>query len=163
LSQEIKKYFAFIKKNKSTYLVFGKQLLISEVAGLVVGILVAEGLSAYFFFDKKIDVPLYSGIGDYAASILAFLVIYYHDNKRYYKEDKGLLRIGKIIKSAFSIWTSVIIADIAYIICRPYLHYLLMIYGLETGIAATIAHFAAFGIFNTVAILSRSMVDYIRN
>ena len=92
-----------------------------------------------------------------------FLAIYYQDNKGYYREDDKSKRIGKIIKSAFRIWPSVVVADIAYIISRPYIHYLLMINGLEGGIAATIAHFIAFGIFNAIAIFSKSIVDYVRS
>jgi len=38
-----------------------------------------------------------------------------------------------------------------------------MVYGLEAGMAATIAHFVAFGLFNIIAILSRSIVDYVRS
>jgi hypothetical protein len=159
--QEIRRYIVFLAKNKTTYLVFGKELAISEIAGLLVGVIVAE-VSAYFLFDKKVDVSLYSAIADYAASIVCFIVIYYQDNKRYYREDKSE-RIIKVIKSAFRIWPSVIIADIAYIICRPYIHYLLMVSGLETGVAATIAHFVAFGIFNVIAIFSKSVVDYVRS
>jgi len=36
-----------------------------------------------------------------------------------------------------------------------------MIHGLETSIAAIIAHFVAFGLFNIIAILSKSIVDYV--
>lgn len=75
LIQEIIRYFAFIRKNKRVYLVFGRQLVISEIAGLVAGVLVAEGISGYFFFNKKIEVSLYSGIADYAASILSLVCI----------------------------------------------------------------------------------------
>ncbi len=160
--QEIRRYIVFLAKNKAAYLVFGKQLAISEIAGLLVGIIVAE-ISSYFLFNKKVDVSLYSGIADYAASIVCFIVIYYQDNKRYYREDDNSKRIRKIIKSVFRIWPSVIIADVAYIICRPYIHYLLMISGLETGVAATIAHFVAFGIFNVIAIFSKSVVDYVKS
>jgi hypothetical protein len=39
----------------------------------------------------------------------------------------------------------------------------LLVSGLEAGVAATIAHFAAFGVFNGVAILSRSIIDYLRS
>jgi hypothetical protein len=160
--QEIRKYIAFVGRNKTAYIAFGKQLAISEIAGLLVGVIVAE-LSAYFLFDKKVDVTFYSGIADYAASIVCFLAIYYQDNKEYYREDDNSKRIGKIIKSALRIWPSVVLADIAYIISRPYIHYLLMINGLESGIAATIAHFIAFGIFNVIATFSKSIVDYLRS
>jgi len=33
---------------------------------------------------------------------------------------------------------------------------------LETGIAAMIAHFLAFGIFNIVAVISKRIIDYTR-
>jgi hypothetical protein len=161
LIQEIRRYVVYLSKNKTNYFVFGKQLAISEIAGLVIGVIIAE-ISAYFLFDKKVDVSIYSGIADYAASIVCFFVIYYYDNKRYYIEYKKSERIKKVVKSTLRIWPSVVIADVAYIISRPYIHYLLMVSGLESGVAATIAHFAAFGIFNIIAIFSKSMVDYVR-
>jgi hypothetical protein len=160
--QEVRRYIIFLTKNRTTYLVFGKQLAISEIAGLVMGVIVAE-ISAYFLLDKKVDVSLYSGIADYAASIVCFFVIYYHDNKRYYIEYDKSERIEKVLKNTLRIWPSVAIADVAYIICRPYIHYLLMIFGLESGMAATIAHFVSFGIFNIIAIFSKSIIDYIRS
>jgi hypothetical protein len=160
--KEIRSYISFLAKNKAKYLVFSKQLAISEVAGLLAGIFAAE-VSSYFLFDKNIDISLYSGIADYAASIICFIAIYYHDNKKYYIDDYKRERIKKIIKSALHIWPSIALADIAYIISRPYIQYLLMVYGLEAGMAATIAHFIAFGLFNIIAILSRSIVDYARS
>src|SRR5262249_6810368 len=98
------------------------------IAGLVMGIIVAD-ISAYFLYDKKADISLYSGITDYAASIVCFFVMYYHDNKRYYIEYGKPERIKQILKSMLCIWPSVALADIAYIISRPYIHYLLMIHG----------------------------------
>lgn len=37
-----------------------------------------------------------------------------------------------------------------------------LVIGGLAGVAATITHFAAFGVFNGVAILSRSIIDYIK-
>jgi hypothetical protein len=61
------------------------------------------------------------------------------------------------------LWPSVVAADVAFIIVRPSLHYLSLSFGLEAGVAATLAHFLAFGVFNLVAIFSRSLVDYARH
>jgi hypothetical protein len=156
--ESIKNYLAFVRKNKSDYLLFNKQLVFSEIAGLVFGLIAAEASKSF----SKIENSLYSGIIDYCASIGFFFIIYYYDNKKYYLDCSRSTRIIKIVKSAFSIWPSIIIADVAYVIARPYFHYLLVIYGLETGLAATIAHFLAFGIFNLVAVVSKSMIDYAR-
>ena len=59
--KEIRSYIEFLANNKSKYLVFSKQLAISEVAGLL-----AE-VSSYFLNDKNIYISPYSGIADYAA------------------------------------------------------------------------------------------------
>lgn len=156
--QQIRRY-AVLSKNRSNYFVFGKQLAISEIAGLVMGVIVAE-ISTYFFYEKKADISLYSGIADYSASIVGFFVIHYHDSRRYYTEYDRLERFIKVLKSMLRIWPTVVIADVAYIFCRPYIQYLLLTYGLESGVAATIAHFIAFGIFNAIAIFSKSIADY---
>jgi hypothetical protein len=39
----------------------------------------------------------------------------------------------------------------------------LLVSGLEAGFAATVAHFTAFGVFNGIAILSRSVIDYMKS
>ena len=90
-------------------------------------------------------------------------MIYYHDSKRYYLEYDRLQRFKKVLKSILHIWPTIAIADVAYIFCRPYIQYLLLTYGLESSVAATIAHFVAFGIFNAIAIFSKSMADYVRS
>ena len=115
--KEIRSYIEFLANNKSKYLVFSKQLAISEVAGLLAGIIVAE-VSSYFLNDKNIYISPYSGIADYAASIICFLAIYYHDNRKYYIDEYKLERIIKVIKSALHIWPSIALADIAHIISR---------------------------------------------
>jgi hypothetical protein len=156
--QNIKNYFAFVRKNKSDYLLFNKQLVFSEIAGLVLGLIAAEASRSF----TKIENSLYSGFIDYCASIGFFFIIYYYDNKKYYLDFSRSTRLIKIIKSAFSIWPSIIIADVAYVIARPYFHYVLMTHGLETGLAATVAHFLAFGVFNLIAVVSKSMIDFAR-
>lgn len=50
--QQIRRYAVFLSKNRSNYFLFGKQLAISEIAGLVMGVIVAE-ISTYFLYEKK--------------------------------------------------------------------------------------------------------------
>jgi hypothetical protein len=158
--QTILNYIAFVKKNKVNYFIFNKQLVFSEIAGLISGLIVAE----MFYSLSKASNSFYSGITDYIFSIVFFLIIYYYDNKKNYQHYKYYNRIKKILKSAISFWPSIIIADIAYLIARPYIHYMLIsLFGLETGLAATIAHFFAFGLFNIIAILSKSIIDFVKD
>jgi len=159
--ETIRKYFRFIQANRPTYYNFNKQLVLGELAGFVAGVGVAEATSAFTY--DEIAISLTSGIADYAGSILGFLALFYRDNRLQYQDLSRKERIMRIMKSALSLWPSVMVADIAYILVRPYAHYLLLLYGLEVGIAATIAHFIAFGVFNSVAILSRSMIDYAKS
>jgi len=156
--QNIKNYFIFVRKNKANYLLFNKQLVFSEIAGLIAGLIVAEASKSF----NKIENSFYSGITDYCASLGFFFIIYYYDNKKYYINLNRSNRFKEIIKSALSIWPSIIIADVAYIISRPYFQYLLLVHGLETGLSAAIAHFLAFAVFNLIAIGSKSIMDYIR-
>jgi len=106
---------------------------------------------------------LTSGVADYAASILGFFAIFYYDKKPHYRELSRNERFKRIAKEALSLWPAIAAVDIAYIFMRPYLHYILLVSGFEAGIAATVAHFVAFGVFNGVAILSRSIIDYIKS
>lgn len=155
----ITNYISFLKNNKNNYLTFNKQLVFAEVAGLIAGWVVAELSNSLSRFNNS----LYSGLTDYFASMIFFFIIYYMDNKKFYLGTTRFIRIKKIVKSAISIWPSIIIADIAYLFVRPYFHYILMtILNLETGLAAIIAHFFAFGVFNVVAIISKSVIDYVR-
>ena len=156
--ETIKKYFRFVQANKPTYFNFNKQLVLGELAGFFAGIGIAE--AAVAFTRDEIAVSVSSGAADYAGSILGFLAIFYHDNKSQYRDFHGKERFRRIMRSALGLWPSVAAADIAYIVARPYVHYLFLLSGFEAGIAATIAHFVAFGIFNGVAILSRSIIDY---
>ncbi len=160
-SNTLKKYFRFVQDNKPVYFNFNKQLVMGELAGFAAGVGVAEAMATTTRDEFAISVS--SGIADYAGSILGFLAIFYRDSKAQYSELSGKDRFKRIMKDAFSLWPSVAVADIAYIFARPYVHYILLVSGLEAGIAATIAHFAAFGVFNGVAILSRSIIDYIKS
>lgn len=156
--ETIKKYFRFVQANRPAYFNFNKQLVLGELAGFIAGVGVAEAAAA--FTRDEIAISVSSGAADYAGSILGFLAIFYHDNKSQYRDLAGKERFKRIMKSALALWPSVAAADIAYILARPYSHYLLLLSGLEAGVAATIAHFVAFGIFNGVAILSRSIIEY---
>lgn len=156
-----RKYIRFFESNKSTYFHFNKQLFIGELVGFGAGVGVAE--ATVFLAADELTNSLSSGIADYAASILGFFAIFYHDKKPHYRELTRSERFKRIAKEAFSLWPAIAAADIAYIFLRPYLHYILLVSGLEAGIAATVAHFVAFGVFNGVAILSRSMIDYMKS
>lgn len=157
----LKKYLKFVHSNRPVYFNFNKQLVIGELAGFAAGVGTAEVVAAATLDELAISVS--SGIADYAGSILGFLAIFYRDSKAQHSELAGKERFKRIMKDAFSLWPSVAAADIAYIFTRPYIHYILLVSGLEAGVAATIAHFAAFGVFNGVAILSRSIIDYLRS
>ena len=135
--------------------------MVGELAGFAGGLVAAE--AAAKLGGNEFGISLSSGIVDYVGSILGFLAIFYRDNSSQYRELARSDRFRKIMQNAFSLWPSVILADIAYIIARPYIHYLLLLSGFEAGIAATIAHFAAFGVFNGIALLSRSVVDYLKS
>jgi hypothetical protein len=157
----IKKYIRFIKTNSATYFHFNKQLFIGEIAGFGAGVGIAEAAAA--LSADELTISLSSGVVDYAGSILGFFAIFYYDKKPQYRELDRNKRFKHILKDVFSLWPSIAAADIAYIVIRPYLHYLLLVSSFEVGIAATIAHFAAFGVFNGVAILSRSIIDYMES
>ncbi|HEX2013978.1 MAG TPA: hypothetical protein VLA68_02000 [Nitrososphaera sp.] len=157
----ISHYFKFLHDRRSTYIRFNKQLLIGELAGFGAGIAVAEA-SAWLMMDD-VAISLYSSAADYSGSILGFLAIYYNDNKWRYKDEKRGTRVKNVLKAALSLWPSVVAADVAFILARPYFHYATLSLGLEAGVGATIAHFLAFAVFNGVAILSRSIIDYARS
>lgn len=156
----IYRYLKFLSKNKKNYFHFNKQLLIGELAGFFFGIIVAVNVSSITSDDFLISVS--SSSADYIGSIFGFLAIFYNDNKLLYKDLNTNKRLKTILKSALGLWPSIALADVAFIISRPYFHYFLLTNGLEAGIAATIAHFLAFGIFNVVAILSRSILDFVK-
>ena len=154
----LKKYFKFVHSNRSVYLSFNKQLLIGELAGFAAGVVVAEAAAATT--EDELIISVSSGAADYIGSIIGFLAVYYRDNKPKYIDLSRKARFKQIMRNAFSLWPSVVAADIAIILARPYVHYLLLMSGFEAGISATISHFVAVAIFNLVAILSRSVVDY---
>jgi putative flippase GtrA len=156
-SETIKKYFRFVQANRPAYFNFNKQLVLGEIAGFLAGVGVAEAVA---FTKDELAISVSSGAADYIGSTLGFLAVYYHDNKSQYRDLDRKARFKKIMKSALSLWPSVAAADIAVIFARPYAHYLLLLSGLEAGIAATIAHFIAVGVFNGIAVLSRSIIDY---
>lgn len=157
----LKRYFKFVQSNRPVYFNFNKQLVIGELGGFAAGVGVAEAAAAVTRDELTISVS--SGVADYAGSILGFMAMFYRDSRAQYSELGRKDRFKRIMKDAFSLWPSVAAADVAYIFARPYIHYILLLSGLEAGIAATIAHFAAFGVFNGVAILSRSIIDYLKS
>jgi len=157
--ETIKKYLRFIHANRRIYLIFNKQLLVGGLAGLLSGIAVAEVVALFTKDEIAISVP--SGITDYVASILGFLTVYYYDNKSQYLHLPKNERIWRVTKSALYLWPAVVAADIAYIVTRPYVHSILLLLGIEAGVAAAIAHFIGVGIFNGTALLSRSVIEYI--
>jgi hypothetical protein len=143
------------------YVRFSKQLIIGELAGFGAGIALAEG-SSWLGIDN-VGISLYSSAADYGGSILGFLAIVYSDNKKTFRQDSRKSRLKKTIKDALSLWPSVLVGDIAFILSRPYFHYESLSVGLEPGISASLAHLLAFAVFNGFAILSRSIIDYIHN
>lgn len=154
----LKKYFKFVHSNRPAYFNFNKQLLVGGLAGLLSGIAVAEAMA--LFTDDEISISVPSGVADYAASILGFLTVYYYDNKSQYLHLGKNERIKRILKNAVSLWPTVIAGDIAYLITRPYFQSVLLLFDLEAGIAAAVAHFIGVGIFNGTALLSKSVIDY---
>jgi hypothetical protein len=136
-------------------------LLIGELGGFGSGIVAAEATESLNM--DELTIAAFSTGADYVGSILGFLTVFYNDNRSKYPDDCRTARIKKIMKEALKLWPSVLAADIAFVLVRPYLHYVSLTLGIEAGIAASIAHFLAFGVFNGVAILSRSLIDYARS
>lgn len=156
----VRRYLGFLASRRSVYLQFNKQLVIGELAGFGAGIAAAQGTGSVGL--DQLSISAYSSIADYGGSIAGFLLVYYHDHKETYSDRSGYKKIGAVLHSALRLWPSVIAGDLAFVIARPYVHYVLMSSGLEPSIAAALAHFIAFGLFNLVAILSRSLMDYTR-
>ena len=159
--RSIRQYFRFLLDRRATYVQFNKQLLLGELAGFGAGVVVAE-VGASIALDD-IATSAYSSAADYFGSILGFLAVYYYDQRSAHQGFSRSSKIKKILRNAFKLWPPVLAGDIAFIIARPYFHYVMLVSGIEPGFAATIAHFLAFGIFNCVAIFSRSMIDYARS
>jgi hypothetical protein len=160
-SGSIRQYFKFLLAHRSTYVRFNRQLLIGELAGFGAGVAVAEVAAS--LTGDEFSISAYSSGADYMGSILGFLAVFYRDSRSSYRNDSRSMRIKKILKDALKLWPSVLAADIAFILVRPYFHYVSLTLGVEAGVGATIAHFLAFGVFNGVAILSRSLIDYARS
>ena len=161
LLNAIEKYVRFVHANRRVYFVFNKQLLLGGLAGLFSGIAVAEGVA--LFTRDEITISVSSGVVDYVCSILGFFAVYYFDNKSQYRSTvRTTERIWRTTKQALSLWPTVVAADVAYIIMRPYVHSIFLSLDMEAGVSAAIAHFVGVGIFNGVAVLSRSIIDFIR-
>ena len=159
-ASSVKEYLRFLAANRSAYIRFNKQLLIGELAGFGAGVATAE-ISASSDFNE-IEISAYSSAADYAGSIAGFLAIYHNDHKDSFASLRGLARVRAVFSSALKLWPSVLAADVAFVLSRPYLHYVSMSMGLEPGIAAGLAHFLAFGVFNVVALISKSLIDFAR-
>jgi len=158
----IMKYLDFLHGNRSAYVTFNKQLFIAELAGFFGGIAVAEILN--LIVADEISISIWSGVADYVGSILGFLAICYFDaDIAAYSNKSQTERFRMTMRYAISLWPSVLAADVVFIIIRPYIHYIFLLSGFEAGVAAVISHFLAFGAFNAVAILSKSILDYIKS
>jgi hypothetical protein len=132
--------------------------LLAELAGFGAGVIAAEAVASVT--EDEFAISISSSISDYAGSVLGFLALYYHDTKHLYKNDTFGTRLRKIMRGALGLWLSIISADIAFLIVRPYFHYAMLLTGVEPGLAGAFAHFMAFAVFNSVAIFSRSIFDY---
>lgn len=154
----VRRYLRFLASRRSVYLKFNKQLIIGELAGLGAGIAAAQAASSAGL--DQLAITAYSSIADYGCSVAGFLFVYYNDYKSNYRDETGYRKFKAVMLSALSLWPSVIAADLAFVIGRPYVHYVSMSFGLEPGLAAALAHVLAFGLFNLVAVFSRSLIDY---
>ena len=56
-----------------------------------------------------------------------------------------------------------LVADIVFLLVRPYVQLILLDIGFEVGITSAVSHFVAFGAFNLAAIISKSLLDYRRS
>lgn len=168
-------YLRFLADNRKEYLNFSKQLFAGEMAGFVAGIAVAELMvQGIMISDNNINnsnfmVSIFSSAADYLVSLTGFFIIFYLDNKSLYcKENKNnnnknsstSYSVRKIFGKALILWPSVAIADIAFIITRPYFQYVFLQTNIEPGVSAVLAHFIAFATFNIVAMLSRSLIEF---
>ncbi len=160
-SRSVRRYLRFFTENRSTYIQFNRQLFIGELAGFGAGLVAAEA-SAYGGLDN-LAISVYSSGADYGGSIAGFMAIFYKDNEYRYHAESRIRRLKIILKNAFRLWPSALAADVSFILVRPYFHYVSLSLGLEAGIAAILAHFLAFGVFNLVAIVSKSMLDYVKH
>ena len=155
-----RRYFQFLASHKSAYLTFNKQLLVAELVGFGAGVVVAEAAQSLSL--NEFSISILSSISDYTGSVLGFLAIYYHDTKHLFKEESFLVKLKKVMRSVLGLWVSIISADIAFLVVRPYFQYLMLVAGIEAGLAGALAHFMAFAVFNLVAIFSRRVFDYVQ-
>ena len=157
--QPIKQYVRYLADNARKYKTFNKQLIIGELAGIVAGILVAEIATTIINLDKE-GISIASSAADYLASLTGFLIIFYFDSRDQFMHLRRGKRVQKVCNMALRLWPSVAAADIVFIFVRPYIQYLLLGTGIETGITSIFAHFVAFAAFNLTAIFSRSIMEY---
>ena len=154
----IRQYISYLAYNARKYKTFNKQLVVGELAGIAAGLLVAE-LAILTDLDKA-GISIASAAADYLAALSGFLVIFYFDNRRQFMPLGRGKRVWKVCVMALRLWPSVAVADIVFIIVRPYIQYLFLGANFEAGITAIIAHFVAFAAFNLTALFSRSIIDF---
>lgn len=162
---DIQKYLQFVARNAKDYKKLNKQLVISEIAGFFAGFLVTEMALAspallYNSSNGEWLVSILSTVADYAAAIVGFLVIFYYDNKPSLTEFSTFARVRKVSRMALDLWPSVVSADIVFLLVRPYMQFLLLSNNIDVGVTSAVAHFVAFGAFNLVAVLSKSVFDF---
>jgi hypothetical protein len=155
----IQKYLKFFARNSKTYIQFNKQLFLGELAGFLAGLAVAE-LVALSAANDEFAISVLSSAADYAAALTIFLVIFYYDQKGSLLHLERNSRIKKVLGLALRLWPAVAAADIAFLLARPYIHFELLHLNVDVVISTTIAHFLAFGLFNLVAIFSRSLLEF---
>jgi hypothetical protein len=162
--ETLQKYLQFIANNAREYKKFNKQLIVGELAGFFAGLLVAEVSNAtiHGLASGEWVVSILSSIADYAAAIGGFFVVFYYDNKSSFAGLSAWTRLKRIWKTALSLWPSVVAADIVFLLVRPYIQFQLLNSNIDVGITTVLAHFVAFGAFNLVAILSKSVFDFYR-
>jgi hypothetical protein len=179
-------YLRFLAANRKEYLNFSKQLFVAEIAGFIAGIAVAELFASHSSMtttminynnnnnSDNFIISASSSAADYLVSLTAFFIIFYRDNSSLYykghKKNNGsrhhhhrhytFYRLRKVFGMALRLWPSIAVADIAFIITRPYFQYAFLQTGFEPGISAMLAHFVAFSIFNIVAMFSRSIIEF---
>ena len=161
VTRVIQKYLHFLATNAKEYKKFNKQLLIGELAGFLAGFLVAEVVNALSGGEWLVSVL--SSIADYGAAIAGFFIVYYYDQKPSYLHLNKTARVSKISRMALCLWPSVLVADIVFLLVRPYVQLILLDSGFEVGITSAVSHFVAFGAFNLAAIISKSLLDYRRS
>lgn len=161
ITRAIQRYLHFLAANAKEYKKFNKQLLIGELAGFLAGLLVAEVVDV--LGGDEWLVSILSSIADYGAAITGFFVIYYYDQKPSYLHLDKMARVSKISRMGLRLWPSVLIADIVFLLVRPYTQLILLDVGFEVSVTSTVSHFVAFGAFNLAAIISKSLIDYRRS